>query len=213
MALPVITKPRYPDVPKDPGVPPVQRALQVAESAIILAANAVSLLSLFQGPKWGIFDKDGNPVIVGDSVKSVAVKKGYRISDYPVEDGAFASYNKVEQPFEAQCIFTKAGGDSERADFMATIQDAVASLELFSVVMPEFTFASANLTSYDFEREARNGVSLLTVAIGVEEVRVTATSAFTSTQTPSGATPASGATVQAAPPSSEQAWAAGNGAT
>jgi hypothetical protein len=213
MALPVISVPRYPNVPKAPGVPPVQRALQVAETAIILAADAVSLLSLFAGPKWGIFDKSGNPVIVGDSVKSIAVKKGYRIADYPIEAGSFASYNKVEAPFDAQCVFTKAGGDGERAVFLATVQDAVASLNLFSVVMPEFTFASANLTSYEIEREARNGASLLTVAIGVEEVRITATSTFTSTQTPSGATPASGATVQAAPPSSEQSWAAGNGAT
>lgn len=212
MPLPNLPVPRYPNVPVAPGVPPVQRAVGFVNDAIILVSDARTLANLFAGPKWGIFTADGRPWIIGDSVKDVSIKKEYRIPDYPIAPGSFATYNKVEAPFAATLSFTKGGSDADRAAFLTVVQAAVASLTLYSVVMPEFTFPSANLTGYQFARQSNNGVTLLTVEIGIEEVRTSATTTFSNTQQPAGASPQSGAAVQAVAPDPGQVSAATGGA-
>ena len=210
MALPNQIVPAYPDVPRAPGVPALTRFNTAANQAIIVASDAVQLLRLLEGPQWGIFDADGLPLIIGDSVVGVAFKKEWRVADFPIEKGSFASYNKVETPFDARLSFTKGGSDVERAAFLKLVQQTTAALDLVSVAMPEFTYESANVTHFDFERKAKNGVSLLTVDVFLDEVRVTASTAFTESQTqaPSGASPTDGGQVQPASPTAPQAAAA-----
>lgn len=209
MPLPLVPVPPFPKVPLAPGVPPLFRPQPVYGSIVLLASDALSLLKASLGPQWGIFDDTGQPVLVGDSVVAVGVKKDYRISNFPVEQGSFASYNKVETPFDARVTFTIGGTDTDRATFLGMVRKAAASLKLFSVVMPELIFTSANLTRFDFERRSRSGVSLLTVDVWMEEVR-TAVKASPKEKTaePSGAKPEALGSVQATTPTPEQVGAA-----
>ena len=48
------------------------------------------LLGLFD-TQWGIFDQNGDPVITADTVVQVAYRREYHISEFPVEEGSFAS--------------------------------------------------------------------------------------------------------------------------
>lgn len=215
MPFPIVTVPRYPDVPRASGVPPVLRNIAaVANPIIILAADAVQLLGIFSA-QWGIFDQGGQPVAIADSVLGVDFRKEFRISNYPQEPGAFQSYNKVETPYDAKV--TLACGDAgslfsfpgsqvaRRTAFLSAIDAAVASLDLYAVITPEFTYESANLIHYDYRRSARGGASLLEVDIWLEEVRVTATADFTNTASPAGANPANGGAVQPTAPTPSQA--------
>jgi hypothetical protein len=130
--------------------------------------------------KWGIFDTGGQPVIVGQSVLGIEYGKEYRISDYPVEDGAFQSYSKVETPFDARITFTQGGTDADRTAFLTSVADAVDSTTLYSIHTPEVNYDSANLTHYTYRREQKNGATLLTVEVMARQVRVTATATYTS---------------------------------
>lgn len=212
VALEPIAAPPYPDVPLAAGVPPVRRAPYAAADAVLLAlADAALVASLFTGPRWGIFDEAGAPVIVGDAVTGVEYRREYRVSNYPVERGAFASYNKVVRPFDARVTFAKGGTEAERADFLGAVGAACLSLDLFSVVTPEFTYPSANLVHYDYRRETRGGAGMLTVEIGLVEVRVVGTAQFSKARTPGGADAVDGGTVQAQAVGVEGGTAAGGG--
>jgi hypothetical protein len=234
MPLTPVATPRYATVPSAPGVPPMLRVFQALDVVTILAADAAQLVKAFAPPQWGIFDQFGGPLLVGDSVVAVDYRREYRISDYPVEQGGFGSYNKVAEPYDIRVTIAVSGKGTilsnlatggalgaiftgvdtaviNRTQFLNQLENSAQSLDLVDVHTPEYTYIGLNIVHHDFRREARNGVTLLTVDIWLREVRVTATSQFTQTQDPSGANAQSSGTVQAASPTPAQAGAIGGG--
>ena len=131
------------------------------------------------GSQWGIFDQYGNSVLTADSVFSLEYARDYRISDYPQEQGAFESYNKVQTPFSAKLTFLI---EQTRPDFLSTIEDIAKGTEpIVSVLTPDVTYDSANIVHYGYRRQKENA-DLVLVDVWVEEVRIVATSATFNTQ-------------------------------
>lgn len=148
--------------------------------------------------QWGIFGSDGSPILTVDSVYAIEYARDYRISDYPQEMGAFESYNKVQLPFQAKVTFSIA---RSRRDFLGSVETATASLGLVSVITPEVSYPSANLTHYGYRRQKENA-ELILVDVWCEEVRITATSSLSDTQSTNGAATAVNGNVQAQSPGS-----------
>src|SRR6185503_11295777 len=112
---------------------------------------------------WGLFTEDGSPLFPGfsavpfvnslaagtgianTSVGDVGYRREYRISTAPQEQGAFLSYNKVQMPFDARVTYLVSGLSAIRTAFLQQLEAAAASLDLYSVVMPEFIYPSANI--------------------------------------------------------------------
>jgi hypothetical protein len=228
VALANVLVPTYPDVPRAPGVPPVLRQAGAIESNIVLlAADAVSIVRMFAGPQWGIFTQAGGPLIIGDSVVSLDFRKEWRIADYPIEQGAFASYNKVETPFDIRVTFASSGQQTllasilsggalgslitgtdpvaaNRKAFLGTMAKAAASLDLVDVHTPEASYKGCNIIHYDYRREARKGAAMITVDVWLQEVRVSAKPAFSGTGTvPINATAPSAVTAPKNPASAD----------
>lgn len=223
MALTPIPVPPFPDVPVAPGVPPVLRSIgQAVERVALLAADAVAIIRMFEGPQWGIF-LDGVPILVGDSVVGVDYRREWRVATYPVEGGGFASYNKVAEPFDVRVTFACSGSQSilgtllsggalgalitgtdpaaaNRTQFLEALEFYGASLDLVSVITPEFEFDSCNITHIDYRREARKGATMILIDVWLVEIRVTGTAAFSSTQAASGAKPVDTGAVQPTTP-------------
>ena len=141
------------------GLPPI----------VLLTADAPSILPELGPPQWGIFDQGGQPILVSDAVGGVEYERQYDVSDYPQEQAAsFLSYNKVQRPYEAQVTLLSS---MTREVLLSILEPVVASLQLVSVVMPEWGYQSANLTRYQFRRTSRNGVTLIEVTVGCKEIR------------------------------------------
>lgn len=192
----------FPNVPDVPGVPPLLRdptAAALVLPALLIADAAFSPETVI-GPQWGIFDQNGNPVIVGDSCYGMSFRNEYRISNYPVEQGGFASYNKVANPYDFKITFTKGGTEGERQAFLLAVASIVTSLDLFEAVTPELRYGNANAVHYDYRRTARDGATLLIVDVYLEEVRQTATPTFTNTQAPDGSGAVNNGNVQTSTP-------------
>lgn len=230
MALATVSAPQYPAVPKAPGVPPMIRVFQALDVVTILSADAALLAKSLAGPTWGIFSQSGSPVIIGDSVVAFDFRREFRISDYPVEQGAFASYDKVAVPADVRVTFAFSGKGSlltslstggalgaiftgldpaqaGRSAYLADLDAAAATLDLYTVLTPEYQYPNCNIVHFDYRREAKNGATLLIVDVWLQEVRVSATAAFTQTQTPAGADPSSAGTVQPSTPTTGQSAA------
>ncbi len=199
MPLPFISVPAFPSVPKLPGVPPLVRdALQgVVDRVTSVLADTLGLgFANKPEDQWGIFDDEGTPVLRWDSIVAVDYLKEYRISNYPQEEGGFQSYNKVELPSEPRLTLTRGGTENERAQFLNDLTRVCASLELFTVVTPEVIYSSVNFTHFDYRRDGDRGAGLITATVHLEEVRLTATSEFTSTKTAAGQSTVNDGTVQ-----------------
>lgn len=147
--------------------------------ADLLTADAPGLSTLFGKPQWGIFQNDSTPILTSDAVAAVGYARDYRISDYPQEQGAFESYNKVKVPYQAKVSFLIA---ASRRDFLGAIEAAVESRDFVTIVTPEKSYDQANLIHYNYDREVRAGVTLIRVDVWCEEVRIVGSGAQTQTQ-------------------------------
>lgn len=182
----------FPNVPKLPGVPALPRSPNFPPSLKAgLGLLQGTLWRIFQvETQWGIWDSKGNPL--GDpskftgafnraleaagigstlSTSSVDYSKETRVSDFPIERGKFASYNKVETPASPQVVLCMQGSEKNRTSFLKAIDAACKSTDMFSVVTPEVTYINYTIERYNYGRHNFKGATLLTVEISLKEVR------------------------------------------
>jgi hypothetical protein len=190
--------------------------INAANTAQLLFADARLIANLFGPPAWGLY-LNGQQVIQPDAILDIEVRADWRVSDYPQEQGAFASYNKVAEPWDVRLRFAKGGaltglpgllgrpissalgltGGPDVAGTLQTLTALAGTTTLVDVVTPQQTLTSMTVEHFDYRRNAASGVSLLTVDVWLRQIRVTAGAAFTSTTaTPSGADAASTGSVQ-----------------
>lgn len=199
--------PAYPGVPQL--TRPVQAAIASNPTVAIGLGSLENLLgnALQQAPQWGIFDADGNQLgvsgnssttgqlilqalasqVTGQTAPTLSTFSfGYtreaKLSDFGVEGGAFASYNKVQLPANPTVTLILAGSEDDRTRFLDALEYACSTTDNYSVVTPEYTYANYNLERFTYARRANQGATLLIVDITLKEVRqVSATFATVST--------------------------------
>lgn len=202
-----------PNVPRVPGVPALSGYAAGAGSlAVADALVGVAALGGVLQPQWGIYLNGapvvqpanavtqalggaialgasiaglfGLPVFVTASFVEMEYKNDNPVSDYPVEDGGFQSYDKVQLPFDLRVRLACAGTTVQLQQFQDLILAMALDLNLYDVVTPDQVFSSVNCLHVDYRRTANNGVSMIVADLFFQEIRVTATSTFQSTQQP-----------------------------
>lgn len=180
----------FPNVPNVPGVPALPRLPGAIPPVVqLLVADVLAVFGGLGNAPWGLF-LNGLPVVTADTVTSFDFKASSNISSFPVEQGGFESYNKVQKPFDVRMRFATGGSAADRQELLESVAAACNSLDLMDAVSPEAVYESVNPVYYDYRRTAVQGVGLLVVDVFCEEVRVRASSSFTSSN-PSTNTPAS----------------------
>ena len=170
----------------------------------LLEADVATILRAFEGPQWGIFTTNGSPVAIPDSVLTVDFRREWRISDYPVEQGGFETYDKVSTPFDARVRLSCDGTATPRSLFLAQIDAAAQSLDLFTVATPDAIYPSVNIVHYDYRRTRDGGVGIIQVDVWLEEVRTSVQTQFTNTKTLSAEQDANLGQVQPGTPTAAQ---------
>ncbi len=192
-----------PAVPNVPGVPALASYLVGATAPLFLRSDLLTLINGLIPPQWGIF-LDGVPVVDADTVVSFEFKQEWEIMNYPLEQGAFESYNKVQIPFDVRVRYATGGSESDRQNLLTSIEAIASSLDLFDVVTPEQVYNSCNVTHYDYRRTNSQGVGMIVVDVYLKQVSVQTTTEFTNTAQPSGNNPQTGGNQQAFPPTQGQ---------
>jgi len=202
-----MANPATPTVPNAPGVPPVKPGVPETTSPdIVVTAKREDGANVNRKTKarWGIYTAGGALAIAPDSFRELDDSKDWNIPRYPIESGAFQSYNKVEQPADVRLAVVKAGNDAAKDAFLKKVHSYASSLELLSVVTPGKTYRNMNLVHYEQHRSAETGAGLLTVRLFFQEVRTSAKSAFSEVAEPTAASNVNGGAVQPGAPSPSQ---------
>jgi hypothetical protein len=214
MPLPYLDVPQFATVPDVPGVPNLLRAAGPLGIEAIGYLQADGILGGVEitHPTWGVF-LNGGDALGADSIVGFAFQGDSRISDYPQEQGGFQSFNKVAVPAIVTLTVSKGGKLSDRNNFVSVLEALRVSTDVYTVTTPEWDYPSMNLTRVDYRRSADQGANIVIADLTFEEVRTTATAAFSSTAQPSGAsnqtigpvqpqplTPAETAAITARPP-------------
>lgn len=190
MSFDTVSKPLYPLVPQVAGVPAVLRAgAQVFDTLTLGFFGAGDLVNSIIGSEpvlWGVYDPNGRSIAEYDSLVSMNYRNDTRVSDYPVEKGTFASYNKVSDPFTIQVQLSCGGDLTRRAAFQAALRSAVSSLTLYTVIAEDGTFENCNLVSVDWGRAQQDGAHIIKAFCEFREIRQRGTAAFSQTAEPQG---------------------------
>lgn len=141
------------------------------ENAAIASISRAMWQSAQSAPQWGVLDKDGNIAIDADSVITFEHAADYRVTSAPVEQGQFASYNKVANPNQASVVLVKGGSLDDRTNFLKQIDTVLASLDLYSILTPEHTYPSINAVRREITRREQKGAYFLEVELFFEEIR------------------------------------------
>lgn len=164
----LIPKPPFPNVPFLLGVPQLVRALlfQPANNVTLGAQAQHNLWASAQiASSWGVFDSNGNKVIDPDNVFAFNDRQEWRLLDYPVQRGAFSSFNKVIVPFEDSLRMTKGGSLSARRAFLKSIDAIAGDTNIYSIRTPEKTYLSVNILRTELLRRSSEGAYFIEVDV------------------------------------------------
>jgi hypothetical protein len=183
----------FPNVADLPGVPALPRSQNIPVGITVSLGVVETLLEQSQSSaiQWGIFDSNGNqlgatsqsgnsllqllastaglnPVL---STNAFEFTKETHVSDFQVEKGGFASYNKVVMPATPTVTLALTGAVSDRTAFLNAVDVACISTGLYSIYTPELNYYNYNLMRYRLIRRPDRGANLIMVEIDLKEVR------------------------------------------
>jgi hypothetical protein len=160
--------------PNFPGVPALLNN-PLPAAALIAAPLISNLLDMFS-QKWGIFyslpgEKIGTQAIKPDSFLDLDYSNDANIPTFPQEQGAFASYNKVQSPRSYTISMSKGGSKKEMTDFLTELEKLQATLELFTIVTPNRSYPRTNITKVEYKRSSYNGAGMIVATLHFTEIR------------------------------------------
>lgn len=177
LGIPVtVATPLFPNVPALPGVPQLARSL-LAEAAapptLGFAANPSVLWQATQAaPVWGVFDSSNTLVVNADSVHDFGWRKENRIGNFSIQQGQFATYNRVGLPFENSVVLVKGGSLASRDAFLKQI-DAIIdrkNIALYTIRTPEKSYVSISATRAELARRGVGNNSFFDVELYFTEI-------------------------------------------
>lgn len=142
-----------------------------------------------------VFSGTNTPVVVPDTFMSLEYRGEQRISDYPIEQGGFASFNKVAVPGDIKIIAvcggqnyfqsaaqlldtflnnalgTSFGQPMTRDAFIIALQNMLTAMDLYDIVTPDRTYKSYNLIHMSYSKTATKGATQVVAYLGFKEVR------------------------------------------
>ena len=201
------------NIPDVAGVPPIAFNPGIALPTLLTSDNLTGYFAGQFGPQWGVFS-NGSSIIAAESVLGVDYKQEWSICNFPVEQGGFESFNKVQLPYQPRVRFAAGENIALRTALLASIAAIAGDLNLYDVVTPDVTYTNVNIEHYDYSRVYDRGNSLLVVDVWLKEIRPAGVSGgtnFQNTANPSSASPINGGTVQSQSPTSSEAAAVAGG--
>jgi hypothetical protein len=142
LALAILAKPQWGVYRYDPPAPPGDGIVDAVTGETELAEVVV---------------RPSNPVITPDNIFRVAYLQEFSLPEVPLQEGGFATYNKVASPYEMELRMTKGGTLAERAAFLDDCERAAASMTLYRILTPERTYQPVNIQGFSVMREGAQG--------------------------------------------------------
>lgn len=124
-------------------------------------------------PIYAIIDSETfEPLTVPDSWGEFAPRYESQTSDYPVEKGAFATYNKVRRPTGVSVTLIKTGSDVARFTWLAAIRQAEtqAPTTLYTLISPQGVFVDYTLKDMAYETRQDRGSNILYLTVQFVEI-------------------------------------------
>jgi hypothetical protein len=219
----------YPNVPPLPGVPALSRSNNAKFVGAALNIAGQLLPNNLFGQTYSIIDDTGTAVLVPNSFISFEYRQEAKVPFYPIEQGGFQGYNKVQMPAEIRvtCAVTgiksgilqsfdifKLNGATpmSKTDFIKAVNKLITSASVLTINTPNKNFSDYTLTHFDYRQEAKSGAIMLIAQLYFQQIISVPTTTKT-TSDPSGANPQSNGQVSTSDVATNQPTQVGGAVT
>lgn len=141
---------------------------------------AGSTLMAYRGIAWGLFTTDTGEAIFPNCLYfEIGMQEQSQITDAPVENGSFVSYNKVDAPAQYMLGMSLGAVSASQSANLALLRKMRSSTDLYYVHMPNFISPAVNVVGISIRRTTQSGADLLLASVMLREVRTFATATLT----------------------------------
>lgn len=138
----------------------------------IISSKAEKLIADYFDGQWKLEDaQSGQNIVTFTSFIDSEIKDESKVVSGPVEEGSFASYNKVETPLEIKVTLGIQGTDSELQDAINSLQQYASSTDLVNLITPTAEYENLNLERFDYQLKREIGRGALYVSLSLVEIK------------------------------------------
>ena len=107
----------------------------------------------------------------------------YKITQSPVENGSFVSYNKTTSPVTIGLQVAIKGTHDEIMSALTKLEVISEGTDLITIITPDNVYSDFNIVKFQYSRKVEDGLDIIYCDIGFEEVRQVE-SQYTNTKVP-----------------------------
>jgi len=138
----------------------------------IIASQAEKLLTDYLDGQWQLTDANtGQNIVTFTSFIDAEIKDESKVVSAPIEEGSFASYNKVESPLEIKVTLGLSGSTSDLQNALDSLTKYAGSTDLVNLVTPTAEYESLNLERFDYSLKREIGRGALYVSLSLKEIK------------------------------------------
>ena len=123
------------------------------------------------GEMWTILDENSLPVLEFTSFISLDAGNASKITDYPVEAGSFATYNKIVTPNELTVTLAIQGDSYKLQNAIDILNTLCNEAQIVNIVSPYTYYKGYSLESFDYSFNQTDGVGILITPLNFKEIR------------------------------------------
>lgn len=133
------------------------------------------------GNDWTLLDESGASAVTFTSFLGIDFRSEGQALSYPIEDGGFANYNKVDSPLEIRVTLATQGDDADFEHILNKLDEYAHNAVTLSISTPSALYEGMTLETYSYRRNRESGAGMLTVELTLVEVREVETQVTTTT--------------------------------
>ncbi len=128
---------------------------------------------------WTLWNERGNIALTFTSFIDIDVRDNGQALSYPIEQGSFANYNKVDSPLEIRATLGFQGTETEFEYAINLLKEYKQKESILDVVTPSIVYENMTLESFSYARKHDSGARMLVIEMSLVEVRQVRTQVVT----------------------------------
>ncbi len=133
---------------------------------------------------WSIcLSEDLSDAIDFTNFMNMDITGEYKITQSPVENGSFVSYNKTTSPVTIGLQVAIKGTHDEIMSALTRLEVISEGTDLITIITPDNVYSDFNIVKFQYSRKVEDGLDIIYCDIGFEEVRQVE-SQYTNTKVP-----------------------------
>lgn len=140
------------------------------------------LMSMFASKPQFIV-KGENGQIEFHAMMELSVEESTNLPEEPIEQGTFATYNRIVEPIEIRCRLAAQGYPSKIQSMLDRLHELKEGTEKVSFIIPEASYDNLMLEAFDYRKDNHSGFNVLQVDLRLKEIREVPTTMTTSSVT------------------------------